>query len=853
MDTVLLHYFEALKQNLLVKAGITNILPSECKALSDSIFKKTNKRISETTLKRVYGFAYSKFNPSLFTIDAMAQFCDYLGWTDFCEKQEIIPPNKPVKVCWNTIKQNAHKVTHYTLQALKNRSGIPYNYTIKRKFVDDQFNAFIQNNYTATAFIAPSGYGKTLALCHWIDEQLELNIQAKKNDIILFFSSNALVNSSVSGRNLSDWLLSLLGYDGEGDIIELLNDDKKREGNFYLVIDNFDEHIFKNNQFQLLLNEIVDIISLYKIHSWFKIILTMRSTTWTNNKHIIINGYNNWFPGFISNENRAVNVPLFNVEEIQELCEKINPEKEHTINLDVAKFLDNPLYFQFYYQLHADNFSLKKFDQLNIYELISSYILNKIYLGPHSSEKLLLIYGLINDMDFKNKVYTVNKLKVYSLIKRYHHAYHDLLSLGFLRELNTSNDLKFDNYIEFGNNNFLDYAIAQVFLFNNDDVFDDRVIMILNELLTNNSHKLAVLKWCIMYAIKNGQHENLKHIKETCLSAIEKSELLLFISDLFEKKLLYGPGVIEKQFIQNFPHELFDYFLGIEFINTDYEQSLQTLLKFELTNSRKIAVYTSLTIIAIIQMDMDKFEAYLSELKSFPANDFDTFPVNPLNCLETIYIYLRYGIVKTEAFIELTKFYFNPPVFDTATTNNSTNDVIYLLATYTLSINQNPHKTLRFISAINKIYKKTTDYPKGYSFLLKLIMVEARFSIHNSEEGLKIYNQVLKDFDKDKNAYTPFMKSLFYLLKVKVTLLTEQKPDVLGIMKPLVHLSDESGYKLIKIFSLVLILSNPAILKDDVNYYKKVYHDFTKIVGESGFRGESFFKTDMIKFPYLVN
>ncbi|AMR30624.1 hypothetical protein A0256_03890 [Mucilaginibacter sp. PAMC 26640] len=45
----------------------------------------TKLGISETTLKRLYGFAESKFNPSLFTLNALAVFCGYIGWDAFCQ------------------------------------------------------------------------------------------------------------------------------------------------------------------------------------------------------------------------------------------------------------------------------------------------------------------------------------------------------------------------------------------------------------------------------------------------------------------------------------------------------------------------------------------------------------------------------------------------------------------------------------------------------------------------------------------------------------------------------------------------------------------------------------------------
>src|SRR5882757_4507061 len=145
--------FETLKSRVLANANIRSITPGDCKALALQIYSKTKLTVSETTLKRVYGFAYSKFKPSLFTIDVLAKYCDFEGWDDFCE-QESVPLSKSQNehVDWKTLSQ-----------------------TIRRKFIDDHFDEFLRGDYTATVFTAPSGYGKTIGLCHWIDEKLESN------------------------------------------------------------------------------------------------------------------------------------------------------------------------------------------------------------------------------------------------------------------------------------------------------------------------------------------------------------------------------------------------------------------------------------------------------------------------------------------------------------------------------------------------------------------------------------------------------------------------------------------------------------------------------------------------------
>ena len=83
MIPILPNHLEELKSCVLIAAGIANPVPADCKSISALINKKTRQYVSETTLKRIYGFAYSKFKPSLFTVNTMAQFCDFTDWKDF--------------------------------------------------------------------------------------------------------------------------------------------------------------------------------------------------------------------------------------------------------------------------------------------------------------------------------------------------------------------------------------------------------------------------------------------------------------------------------------------------------------------------------------------------------------------------------------------------------------------------------------------------------------------------------------------------------------------------------------------------------------------------------------------------
>jgi two-component system sensor histidine kinase VicK len=85
------HHLKLIKSLVLSVAGISAVTPSACRFISSAIFKTTNVRLSETTIKRLYGFAISKFAPSYFTLNTLATYCGFASWAAFVELQADHP------------------------------------------------------------------------------------------------------------------------------------------------------------------------------------------------------------------------------------------------------------------------------------------------------------------------------------------------------------------------------------------------------------------------------------------------------------------------------------------------------------------------------------------------------------------------------------------------------------------------------------------------------------------------------------------------------------------------------------------------------------------------------------------
>ncbi|MBK0380472.1 hypothetical protein [Mucilaginibacter segetis] len=830
-------YFDSLKETVLNISGFKTITPCDCKVISLKIFEKTKNSLSETTLKRVYGFAYTKFNPSVFTIDVMAKYCGYEGWDDFCTSQQSAAVKTPeTNTNWDIVKLNATKITNLTLQALKNKTGIPYSLTIKRNFIDTHLDEFSNNNYTATVISAPTGYGKTVAICHWIEERLQ-----NSNDTILFFSGNILINAFFSGSNINDWLLSLLGYSTDKNINALINSKQKAEGNFYFIIDGFDEHYYKNEQFHLLLDHVLDIFSVYQGLPWFKLILTMRSYSWINNKHIFENNRNKWFNGFILNvDTEATNVPLLSIGEIKQLFKNIKPSAENFLTFEIANNFNYPLYFEYYYKEYKDECAPDKIDQFCLYNLIISFITKKIYLGTHSAEKLLLLNTFVEAMSLETNNYTISKLKVLPIIKKHHYAYAELISIGFIREINSSVDLEYKTHITFCNDNFLEFTIAKTMLYHNNDIFDEALINAINVNFENSHRKLSVLKWCIIYASKTSQQNNLDVLTGIILKPNEKSDLILFLGDMFERAytLAGKASSIVPNYEQNCIDRLFNYFFDLELISPDYKKTLKALLKFELTDNKKIIIYTSLAAIAIQQLKLNKLEEYLFKLKSFPSGVYTQFPINPLNCIDTIYQNFKYGAFKKDFFAELTRFYFNPPLETFQGAGDDSKGFIYLLAAYTLTICKRPAKIPRFIAALHKIDKPHSDKTFAYNLYLQILLADSYFDSNKYDSMEEIYQMVENAYTAEEKSLTPFIRSVFYSLKIKMAIANSNYQCVAFNWNLFNQFCDESGNRLSQMLASLNLLNSKMFKAAHPEMYKKIAYQNAKWLRESGLNQE---------------
>ncbi|MBL4674885.1 MAG: hypothetical protein JKY70_01555 [Mucilaginibacter sp.] len=843
MTSFLPQYYELLKRAVVTTSGISNITPHDCRIIAADILRQTKQSVSETTLKRIFGFAYSKFKPSIFTIDVMAKYCGYKGWEDFCQNQEIklTKTSEHTTPDWNSLKLNAEKITNFTLQVLRNKSGIPYGQTIPRRAVSDYLDDFLAGDYTATVLAAPAGHGKTIGLSHWIQEHLLNNGAGNNNDIILFFSTSALMNAFLSGQDLNHWLLALLGYTADDDVASIFDQQQEKGGNFYLIIDAFDEHVYKHEQYRLLLAQLLDILALHRYSPWFKLILTMRSFTWINNRHEFNTADDKWFIRFIGDENSCINVPVFDANEVRQLALKINPAQHYNAPADLALQFSHPLYFQFYYKQNPTNFTLNNISRVCLYDLVSVFILNKIYMGQNSAEKLLLLHGLAAQMDISNGNFSVSRAKVNGLIKQYNQAYQDMLSVGFLREINQSTGLHYNAYVQFANIHFQNHTIAKYLLYNNNSIFDESLIEQINRLFETNGQKVAVLQWCVLYAFKAGQQQNFELLIHAKLNLTEKADVINFMGDMFTEQSAAEDqsDSLAAYFKQDCSPELFNYFFGFEFINFKYRRTLYSLLKFNLSNRKRAFIYTALGMTATLRLDMPDLKDCIYKLRSLPAESFNKFAINPLKCLEAIHTYITTSELKKDVGVELTRFYFNPPKEGNYLANTASHDMLFLLGAYTLILFQKPLKNLRYINALEHNYRHSAlSENYAYEYFIEAVKADSYYKLNKTEQLLSIYQRYKQVYKRCPENFTDYMKTVFLALQLKANLRIRDYRHLIEDTRA--FLDAAKDHEVSKGLMLGMIVKTTELNEIYPQFYKQCQYEYAKMLRENGLLKETF-------------
>ncbi|MHA4894216.1 NACHT domain-containing protein [Pedobacter sp. PWIIR3] len=624
---------QELRLKVCLKAGFSNITPSDCKLLSVEIRKATQKNISETTLKRFFGFAAVCHGFSKYTISALSEYANFNAPAVSGQNLRADASLSP----WENLNYNIGRITDYVLKELRNRSGLPYEMTVSRKFAQHDFEEFYHSHTNFMAFIAQPGYGKTILLSHLVQDYFRNEQSMFRDSIPLFISASSFYKPDQMVFNLDEHLKNVLGIKQDADLIAYLNDIAKDKGKFFLIIDGFTDLVVKRDMKSQLFDEIINFICALDHSPSIKLIMNMRPTMWIRfYEKIRHSAYlkSTWFPGNYYNPNDVSNVPPLTEDELQEIIRNTGYTDFRSINPNLKTQLKFPFHIPLFFQLRAEEPYLSYSSNITFYELIDRFIQDKIFRSNYFTEKLLFLKKFVETTNYGQDNYHVEKDLMISQLMVFKNAYMELIADGILVEEKRSHNFYPKEYISFLHPQIFEYFIYMELLSNcTEPVSSGKILAHIDTTYKGNSMRFILLQWAVRHLIRSGEYTALKNVFKLPLINYERNYLVLFIAENLKFTLNVRPGNIVQVREQKVHKYILEALSNLDYIDSCYAEGVQALADICDKDQYWVSYQTILTVTDILSLNPERIQNRIDQLTPFEAICNQSF-VNPLDFLK---------------------------------------------------------------------------------------------------------------------------------------------------------------------------------------------------------------------------
>lgn len=445
-----------LRTSILHKRGIQVITPSDCKAISVEIQNDFKKNVSETTLKRFFGFASVSYNFSRYTLMALSEYA-----ASFTEDGNRAAAED---ASWIKVRERAAAIATVALKSMQYRSGIPIEQTVGRSFAAQDFLDFYEREERLMCFIANSGFGKTTLLSHLVTDCFLAADAPYPNSVVLLVQTLNLFKPDGSLVVVEEYIKQVLGIPGQMHLISYLDRQcQLQQGKFVLIFDNFTELVSDSTVKDELFGQILDFLQALTKTSVVKVIMSMRPTTWARFYARMEHSYflkDNWFQGHCYSEQTGTNVPVLSETEVENIGRKAGVDLRLGLNPMLKEQLKFPIHLQFYLQFIQEDHPEEYPADLIYCELIYRFIGEKIYRSNYYTEKLMLLNQFVRLTAYGQLPRFVIKKELIDGLAEFKNAYAEMISDGILIE-----KVKHQDEVVYEHIGFLNPSVYEYFLF----------------------------------------------------------------------------------------------------------------------------------------------------------------------------------------------------------------------------------------------------------------------------------------------------------------------------------------------------------------------------------------------------
>lgn len=753
-----------VKNLILLKTGIRTITPADCKRISIEISKTLNKNVSETTIKRLFGFAVVKHNFSKFTLTTLSEYVnkeDDRSWTNAVPAATKAPVRS-----WSDILTNAKKATNFMLKGIKNRSGIPYEMTISRKFAEHDFDDFFKSNYSFTCFISQPGYGRTILLSHLVERFFQSETAIHPDSTALFVSATNLFHPDQHQLSFEDRLKIQLGIPQQESLLEHITENHIATGKkFVVIIDGFSEVMVKRDLKKLMFENIISFICAIEHNDSIKLVMSMRSTTWMRFYDCIRHSAflrSKWFTGNYFNQSEVSNVPPLTGKEIDRIIYKINQSDVDELNPKLKSQLKFPLYIQLYYQLKEEDPYFNYSSSITFHELISRFIQEKIYKSNYYTEKILFLKKVIQLTEYGKKPTAVPKDLLIAELSAFKNAYMELVSEGILIEEKSQDDYQPREYVRFIYPHIFEYFLFIELL----EKFHLQVNWTFFEFIQrnyeSNNVRFHLLQWTIRFIIRIGDFSALAHVFDLEINYFERNYLILFIAENVRFRARYSPDTLKLLTEHKLHDILIKQLINFDFVDSCYKEAVNVLADVA-DNDETRAIYQSiLAIFDVLSMDQDQLSLRLTKIA---AMDLKDWMVSPYEVCWLIYLKLTNRSDSSHPLIKDLE-NFNYPFLENRAALDTRQGISYLLLILLNTFYGTDEGTVNIVQAIKKAHPRIFSKRSAFSiFMLNILGI----SCSRIDPGTKTnqLERILFEVHQNKSRFklTEYSESMFRMMQ----------------------------------------------------------------------------------------
>lgn len=604
---------EIIRKRILSKSGLPHISPGDCKVLSRGIKETTGKTVSETTLKRFYGFARQEHNFSKYSLNTLCEYAGYKNWENFIAKQyRKSSPPKPLAEAWSLLRSEAAKANEPAISYIKKRCGIPFECTHPHHLINTDFEYFMQSNRQLYCLTGEAYTGKTIQVAH-IVENLFAGKGGKFSESIPWVVSGNLVHrsSSVKAVNRPAGALKALGI--APSLLHTVSKNPAGIRGFLVIIIDGIEHpadamTVEDND----LNHIANLLLFVEKYSWIKIVLSVRPSTFAifyrQFGHLDFVKQAVW-SGPINAGNKKPSIRLLSCAAsrrvLNDLHQKLNSPPPVLIQ-ELDDLLRHPYFIQLYYQLLLKHGNRLPQGYTLYNELIQLFITHTIRLNGHGAESLSLIKKIVGMLNYGVDSLTghIDIRKLVSLEEHFIPAYRKLLSEGVLRE--HLHESRYDSFLSasFAHESVFHFFIARELVYRNDALSGTEIIDFIREKYTDGDTRKKLLLWVFSHFLSHPGEDMKALLFTTGLPIKEKIFLSFFCVD-FISHYPDLPGSGERDgLVEAMAEFIFCHWLAIEWDIPYHEQTLWRL--HEQTKDKRVEANVLLLLGMLYSLRLDR-------------------------------------------------------------------------------------------------------------------------------------------------------------------------------------------------------------------------------------------------------